>query len=162
MKEIKTSHKRLFVTLAVSALATTMLISPVFAANRTASGLINTDGPHTYIDFKGSWSGREAEIASYLAKYKVVALHYRDSPEHIQDIKAVNRYTVVLGYFNPLYGDEVGSARSDWWLTDTSGRPRTDVPRHRASDGFDQVRVAESVLKRMQHGTSQGLRRINS
>jgi hypothetical protein len=126
VKEIKTSHKRLFVTLAVSALATTTLISPVFAANRIASGLINTDGPHTYIDFKGSWSGQEAEISSYLAKYKVVALHYRDSPEHIQAIKAVNRYTVVLGYFNPLYGDEVGRARSDWWLTESSGRPRTD------------------------------------
>jgi hypothetical protein len=126
VKEIKTSHKRLFVALAVSVLATTIFISPVFAANRISSGLINTDGPHTYIDFKGSWSGREAEIASYLAKYKVVALHYRDSPEHIKAIKAANRYTVVLGYFNPLFGDEVGRGRSDWWLTEGSGRPRTE------------------------------------
>ncbi|HYA60975.1 MAG TPA: putative glycoside hydrolase [Candidatus Acidoferrum sp.] len=123
---MKTSHKRLFTTLVVSALATTMLISPVFAANKVSTGLIKTDGPHTYIDFKGNWSGREAYIATYLAKYKIVALHYRDSPEHIQAIKAVNRYTVVLGYFNPLYGDEVGRAHPEWWLQDTSGQPRTD------------------------------------
>jgi hypothetical protein len=62
------------------------------------------------VDFKISW---DVQTAANLAKYDVVALHYTDTAQHIQAIKAINPNTVVLAYFNPLFGGSKGKPRTE-------------------------------------------------
>jgi hypothetical protein len=100
------------------------VIPPAAAASTTSSGgsnaqsLIDASAPHTYVDFKSSWAG---DTAATLAKYDVVALGYTETSQHIQAIKAINPNTVVLAYFNPLFGGPEGTPHTDWYLRDASG-----------------------------------------
>jgi hypothetical protein len=100
------------------------VIPPAAAASTTSSGgsnaqsLIDASAPHTYVDFKSSWAG---DTAATLAKYDVVALGYTETSQHIQAIKAINPNTVVLAYFNPLFGGPEGTPHTEWYLRDASG-----------------------------------------
>ncbi|MGZ4944675.1 MAG: putative glycoside hydrolase [Halobacteriota archaeon] len=120
-------QKALFL-LPVSLLAVMLIVSPAAAAptvsnsgGSSAQGLIHANGPHTYIDWKKPWTGDEAGIAANLAKYDIVALHYTDTAQHVQAIKAINPNTIVLAYFNPLFGGTEGNSHSEWYLRDASG-----------------------------------------
>ena len=110
--------------MAVSLLVAGFVIPPAAAASTTSSGgsnaqsLIDASAPHTYVDFKSSWAG---DTAATLAKYDVVALGYTETSQHIQAIKAINPNTVVLAYFNPLFGGPEGTPHTDWYLRDASG-----------------------------------------
>jgi len=110
----------------VSLLVAGFVIPPVAAASSTTSSggsnaqsLIHASAPHTYVDFKSSWAG---DTAANLAKYDVVALHYTDTAQHIQAIKALNPNAVVLAYFNPLFGGSEGTPHTEWYLRDASGQ----------------------------------------
>jgi hypothetical protein len=120
--------KALFL-LAASSLVVGLVVAPAAAATSASSSvgsntqrLIGASAPHTYIDFKGSWAGQEAQIAANLARYDVVALHYTDAAQHVQAIKAINPNTVVLAYFNPLFGGSEGKPHEEWYLRDASGK----------------------------------------
>jgi hypothetical protein len=79
------------------------------------------------MDFKSSW---DPQTAANLAKYDVVVLHYTETAQHVQAIKAINPNTVVLGYFNPLFGGSEGKPHSEWYLRDASGGTQ--------SSGYDE------------------------
>ena len=122
----KRLQKALFLSVIVLLVAA-LAISPAASAPKApyhessdAQRLITAAGPHTYIDFKSCW-GNDAQIAATLAKYDVVALHCIETPQHIQEIKAINPHTVVLAYFNPLFGGQEGRPHAEWYLRDASG-----------------------------------------
>ena len=127
MKHAKRNATRTLYFLAVSSFVAALVIAPAAAASSASSSgsnaqsLIGASAPHTYTDFKSSWAGQEAQIAANLAKYDVVALHYTDTAQHVQAIKAINPNTVVLAYFNPLFGGSEGTPHSEWYLKDASG-----------------------------------------
>jgi len=109
----------------VSSFVAALVIAPAAAASNTSSSgggnaqrLIGASAPHTYIDFKSSW---QADTAANLAKYDVVVLHYTQTAQHIQAIKAINTNTVVFAYFNPLFGGSEGKPHTEWYLRDASG-----------------------------------------
>jgi hypothetical protein len=111
--------------LAVTSLVAALVIAPAAAASNTSSSgggnaqrLIGASAPHTYIDFKSSW---QADTAANLAKYDVVVLHYTETAQHVQAIKAINPNTVVFAYFNPLFGGSEGKPHTEWYLRDASG-----------------------------------------
>ena len=124
MKHAKRNATKALFVLAVSLLVAGFVIPPAAAASTTSSGgsnaqsLIDASAPHTYVDFKSSWAG---DTAATLAKYDVVALGYTETSQHIQAIKAINPNTVVLAYFNPLFGGPEGTPHTDWYLRDASG-----------------------------------------
>ncbi|MGZ5563301.1 MAG: hypothetical protein ACXWEM_05650, partial [Halobacteriota archaeon] len=124
MKHAKKYAIRALLFLAVSSLATASVIAPAAAAsNGSSSGgnaqrLVGASAPHTYIDFKSSW---QANTAANLAKYDVVVLHYTETAQHVQAIKAINPNTVVFAYFNPLFGGSEGKPHTEWYLRDGSG-----------------------------------------
>ena len=126
MKHAKRKASKVLFLLAASSLVAALVIAPAAAASSTSSSggsnaqLLNgASAPHTYIDFKSSW---EAQTAANLAKYDVVALHYTETAEHVQAIKAINPNTVVFAYFNPLFGGSEGKPHSEWYLRDASGQ----------------------------------------
>jgi hypothetical protein len=107
----------------VSSLVAACVIAPAAAASSSSGGsnaqrLNGASAPHTYIDFKSSWG---ADTAANLAKYDVVALHYTETAQHVQAIKAINPNTVVFAYFNPLFGGSEGKPHTEWYLRDASG-----------------------------------------
>ena len=124
MKHAKRNATKALFVLAVSLLVAGFVIPPAAAASTTNSGgnnaqsLIDASAPHTYVDFKSSWAG---DTAATLAKYDVVALGYTETSQHIQAIKAINPNTVVLAYFNPLFGGPEGTPHPEWYLRDASG-----------------------------------------
>ena len=124
MKHAKRNATKALFVLAVSLLVAGFVIPPAAAASTTNSGgnnaqsLIDASAPHTYVDFKSSWAG---DTAATLAKYDVVALGYTETSQHIQAIKAINPNTVVLAYFNPLFGGPEGTPHTEWYLRDASG-----------------------------------------
>ena len=124
MKHAKRNATKALFVLAVSLLVAGFVIPPAAAASTTNSGgnnaqsLIDASAPHTYVDFKSSWAG---DTAATLAKYDVVALGYTETSQHIQAIKAINPNTVVLAYFNPLFGGPEGTPHTGWYLRDASG-----------------------------------------
>ena len=124
MKHAKRNATKALFVLAVSLLVAGFVIPPAAAASTTNSGgnnaqsLLDASAPHTYVDFKSSWAG---DTAATLAKYDVVALGYTETSQHIQAIKAINPNTVVLAYFNPLFGGPEGTPHTDWYLRDASG-----------------------------------------
>jgi hypothetical protein len=124
LKHAKRNATKALFVLAVSLLVAGFVIPPAAAASTTSSGgsnaqsLIDASAPHTYVDFKSSWAG---DTAATLAKYDVVALGYTETSQHIQAIKAINPNTVVLAYFNPLFGGPEGTPHTDWYLRDASG-----------------------------------------
>ena len=124
MKHAKRNATKALFVLAVSLLVAGFVIPPAAAASTTSSGgsnaqsLIDASAPHTYVDFKSSWAG---DTAATLAKYDVVALGYTETSQHIQAIKAINPNTVVLAYFNPLFGGPEGTPHPEWYLRDASG-----------------------------------------
>ena len=124
MKHAKRNATKALFVLAVSLLVAGFVIPPAAAASTTSSGgsnaqsLIDASAPHTYVDFKSSWAG---DTAATLAKYDVVALGYTETSQHIQAIKAINPNTVVLAYFNPLFGGPEGTPHTEWYLRDASG-----------------------------------------
>jgi hypothetical protein len=126
LKHAKRNATRALLLLAVSSLVAALVIAPAAAASSTSSSggsnaqrLVGASAPHTYIDFKSSW---ETDTAANLAKYDVVALHYTDTAQHVQAIKAINPNTVVLAYFNPLFGGSDGKPHTEWYLRDASGQ----------------------------------------
>jgi len=124
LKHAKRNATKALFVLAVSLLVAGFVIPPAAAASTTSSGgsnaqsLIDASAPHTYVDFKSSWAG---DTAATLAKYDVVALGYTETSQHIQAIKAINPNTVVLAYFNPLFGGPEGTPHPEWYLRDASG-----------------------------------------
>jgi hypothetical protein len=124
LKHAKRNATKALFVLAVSLLVAGFVIPPAAAASTTNSGgnnaqsLIDASAPHTYVDFKSSWAG---DTAATLAKYDVVALGYTETSQHIQAIKAINPNTVVLAYFNPLFGGPEGTPHPEWYLRDASG-----------------------------------------
>ncbi len=124
MKHAKRNATKALFVLAVSLLVAGFVIPPAAAASTTNSGgnnaqsLLDASAPHTYVDFKSSWAG---DTAATLAKYDVVALGYTETSQHIQAIKAINPNTVVLAYFNPLFGGPEGTPHPEWYLRDASG-----------------------------------------
>jgi hypothetical protein len=124
LKHAKRNATKALFVLAVSLLVAGFVIPPAAAASTTNSGgsnaqsLIDASAPHTYVDFKSSWAG---DTAATLAKYDVVALGYTETSQHIQAIKAINPNTVVLAYFNPLFGGPEGTPHTEWYLRDASG-----------------------------------------
>ncbi|HEX7515343.1 MAG TPA: putative glycoside hydrolase [archaeon] len=122
MKHAKRYAIRALFLLVVSSLVAAWAIAPAAAASSSSGGnaqsLNGASAPHTYIDFKGSWG---ADTAANLAKYDVVALHYTDTAQHVQAIKGINPNTVVLAYFNPLFGGSEGKPHTEWYLRDASG-----------------------------------------
>ena len=124
MKHAKKYAIRGLLLLAVSSLVAACVIAPAAAASNVSSSggnaqrLIGASAPHTYIDFKSSW---QADTAANLAKYDVVVLHYTQTAQHIQAIKAINPNTVVFAYFNPLFGGSEGKPHTEWYLRDASG-----------------------------------------
>jgi hypothetical protein len=123
LKRAKRNVTKALFVLAVSLLVAGFVISPVAAASATSSGssaqrLIDANAPHTYVDFKSSWT---ADTAANLAKYDIVALSYAETSQHIQAIKAINPNIVVLAYFNPLFGGLKGTPHTEWYLRDASG-----------------------------------------
>jgi hypothetical protein len=132
LKYAKENAAKALFLLAVSSLVVGWVAAPAAAATSTshsacsnAQRLIGASAPHTYVDFKGSWAGQEAQIAANLARYDVVALHYTDTAQHIQAIKAINPNSVVLAYFNPLFGGSEGKPHEEWYLRDASGKTHT-------------------------------------
>ncbi|MGA3360256.1 MAG: putative glycoside hydrolase [Halobacteriota archaeon] len=126
MKRAKRNATKALFLFGVSLLVAGFVIPPVAAASSTTSSggsnaqsLIHASAPHTYVDFKSSWAG---DTAANLAKYDVVALHYTDTAQHIQAIKALNPNAVVLAYFNPLFGGSEGTPHTEWYLRDASGQ----------------------------------------
>jgi hypothetical protein len=124
LKHAKRNATKALFVLAVSLLVAGFVIPPAAAASTTnlggnnAQSLIDASAPHTYVDFKSSWAG---DTAATLAKYDVVALGYTETSQHIQAIKAINPNTVVLAYFNPLFGGPEGTPHPEWYLRDASG-----------------------------------------
>ncbi|MGZ4884958.1 MAG: putative glycoside hydrolase [Halobacteriota archaeon] len=123
MKHAKRYAIRVLFLLALSSLVAAWAIAPAAAASSSSGGssaqsLNGASAPHTYIDFKGSWG---ADTAANLAQYDVVALHYTDTAQHVQAIKGINPNTVVLAYFNPLFGGSEGKPHTEWYLKDASG-----------------------------------------
>jgi Hypothetical glycosyl hydrolase family 15 len=122
LKHVKKYAIRALFLLVVSSLVAVWAIAPAAAASSSSGGnaqsLNGASAPHTYIDFKGGWG---ADTAANLAKYDVVALHYTDTAQHVQAIKAINPNTVVLAYFNPLFGGSEGKPHTEWYLRDASG-----------------------------------------
>jgi hypothetical protein len=125
LKHAKKYAIRGLLLLAVSSLVAGLAIAPAAAASNTSSSggsnaqrLIGASAPHTYIDYKSSWQGN---TAANLAKYDVVALHYTETAQHVQAIKAINPNTVVFAYFNPLFGGSEGKPHAEWYLRDASG-----------------------------------------
>jgi hypothetical protein len=124
LKLVKKYAFRALLFLAVSSLVAACVIAPAAAAsNASSSGgnaqrLIGASAPHTYIDFKSRWA---ADTAANLAKYDVVVLHYTETAQHVQAIKAINPNTVVFAYFNPLFGGSEGKPHTEWYLRDGSG-----------------------------------------
>ena len=123
MKYAKRYAIRVLFLLVLSSLVAAWAIAPAAAASSSSGGsnaqsLNGASAPHTYIDFKGSWG---ADTAANLAKYDVVALHYTDTAQHVQAIKGINPNTVVLAYFNPLFGGSEGKPHTEWYLRDASG-----------------------------------------
>jgi TM1410 hypothetical-related protein. len=124
LKHAKKYAIRGLLLLAVSSLVAACVIAPAAAASNVSSSggnaqrLIGASAPHTYIDFKSSW---QADTAANLAKYDVVVLHYTQTAQHIQAIKAINPNTVVFAYFNPLFGGSEGKPHTEWYLRDASG-----------------------------------------
>ncbi len=108
----------------MSSLVAACVIVPAAAASNVSSSggnaqrLIGASAPHTYIDFKSRWA---ADTAANLAKYDVVVLHYTETAQHVQAIKAINPNTVVFAYFNPLFGGSEGKPHTEWYLRDASG-----------------------------------------
>ena len=125
MKRAKRNATKALFLFGVSLLVAGFVIPPAAAYSTTSSGgsnaqsLIHASAPHTYVDFKSSWAG---DTAANLAKYDVVALHYTDTAQHIQAIKALNPNAVVLAYFNPLFGGSEGTPHTEWYLRDASGQ----------------------------------------
>ncbi len=154
--------KKALLLLPISLLVVTLIVSPAAAAptvsnsaGNSAQSLIHANGPHTYIDWKKSWAGNEAGIAANLAKYDIVALHYIDSAAHVKAIKAINPNTVVLAYFNPLFGGDEGNSHSEWYLRDASGNnPPSGYPNERLMDltkpGWRNmcVQIAQGALQK--------------
>jgi len=123
LKHAKRYAIRALFLLAVSSLVAACVIAPAAAASSSSGGsnaqrLNGASAPHTYIDFKSSWG---ADTAANLAKYDVVALHYTETAQHVQAIKAINPNTVVFAYFNPLFGGSEGKPHTEWYLRDASG-----------------------------------------
>jgi hypothetical protein len=124
LKHAKRNATRALFLLALSSFVAALVIAPAAAASSASSSgsnaqsLIGASAPHTYIDFKSSWA---ADTAANLAKYDVVALHYTETAQHVQAIKAINPNTVVFAYFNPLFGGAEGKPHSEWYLKDASG-----------------------------------------
>ncbi|MGZ7171911.1 MAG: putative glycoside hydrolase [Halobacteriota archaeon] len=124
MKHAKKYAIRGLLLLAVSSLVAACVIAPAAAASSVSSSggnaqrLIGASAPHTYIDFKSRWA---ADTAANLAKYDVVVLHYTETPQHVQAIKAISPNTVVFAYFNPLFGGSEGKPHTEWYLRDGSG-----------------------------------------
>ncbi len=123
MKYAKRYAIRVLFLLVLSSLVAAWAIAPAAAASSSSGGsnaqsLNGASAPHTYIDFKGSWG---ADTAANLAKYDVVALHYTDTAQHVQAIKGINPNTVVLAYFNPLFGGSEGKPHTEWYLRDAKG-----------------------------------------
>jgi hypothetical protein len=124
LKHAKKYAIRGLLLLAVSSLVAACVIAPAAAASNVSSSggnaqrLIGASAPHTYIDFKSRWA---ADTAANLAKYDVVVLHYTETAQHIQAIKAINPNTVVFAYFNPLFGGSEGKPHTEWYLRDASG-----------------------------------------
>jgi hypothetical protein len=107
----------------VSSVVAAWVIAPAAAVSSSSGGsnaqrLNGASAPHTYIDFKSSWG---ADTAANLAKYDVVALHYTETAQHVQAIKAINPNTVVFAYFNPLFGGSEGKPHPEWYLRDAKG-----------------------------------------
>jgi len=125
LKRAKRNATKALFLFGVSLLVAGFVIPPAAAYSTTSSGgsnaqsLIHASAPHTYVDFKSSWAG---DTAANLAKYDVVALHYTDTAQHIQAIKALNPNAVVLAYFNPLFGGSEGTPHTEWYLRDASGQ----------------------------------------
>ncbi|MGZ8932052.1 MAG: putative glycoside hydrolase, partial [Halobacteriota archaeon] len=123
MKHAKKYAIRGLLLLAVSSLVAACVIAPAAAASNVSSSggnaqrLIGASAPHTYIDFKSRWA---ADTAANLAKYDVVVLHYTETAQHVQAIKAINPNTVVFAYFNPLFGGSEGKPHTEWYLRDAS------------------------------------------
>jgi len=123
LKYAKRYAIRVLFLLVLSSLVAAWAIAPAAAASSSSGGsnaqsLNGASAPHTYIDFKGSWG---ADTAANLAKYDVVALHYTDTAQHVQAIKGINPNTVVLAYFNPLFGGSEGKPHTEWYLRDAKG-----------------------------------------
>jgi Hypothetical glycosyl hydrolase family 15 len=122
LKHAKRYALRALFLLAVSSVVAAWVIAPAAAASSSSGGsaqrLVGANAPHTYIDFKSSWG---ADTAANLAKYDVVALHYTETAQHVQAIKAINPNTVVFAYFNPLFGGAEGKPHTEWYLRDASG-----------------------------------------
>ena len=129
MKHARRYAIRALFLLAVSSLVAAVVIAPAAAASNTSSSggsnaqrLNGASAPHTYIDFKSSWG---ADTAANLAKYDVVVLHYTETAQHVQAVKAINPNTVVFAYFNPLFGGSEGKPHTEWYLRDASGVTRS-------------------------------------
>ncbi|MGZ4913232.1 MAG: putative glycoside hydrolase [Halobacteriota archaeon] len=117
-------QKALFL-LPISLLVAALVVSQAAAAptvknysGSSARSLIHANGPHTYIDWKQPWTG---STAATLAKYDIAAFYYTESAAHIREVKAINPNTVVLAYFDPLFGGDEGNSHSEWYLRDAAG-----------------------------------------